>query len=241
MTALRVDPALTPPSGATSSHGSHCDLKADHALLLAQVATRVRAVRDAGENGQWPAAELHELVRYFRCEVLRHATDEEWTCFASTSPALRRLSHDHARLRIAVDFVDRTATDEPHRSPAVATLIARDLLRQFERHVRTEERALATHEITMTTTSPSARYPHEWYELTHQPVIDLDALPKEHAVDAVTARLLRLEPGERIRIRSSSEPTPVWRRMNHLSPGGYGFTYLRAGPAEWALEVTRRS
>ena len=32
----------------------------------------------------------------------------------------------------------------------------------------------------------------------------------------------------------------VWRQLDVLSPGGYGFAYLQDGPDRWRMQVTRR-
>jgi hypothetical protein len=32
----------------------------------------------------------------------------------------------------------------------------------------------------------------------------------------------------------------VWREISTLSPGGYRFTVLQDGPAEWRMQVTSR-
>ena len=92
----------------------------------------------------------------------------------------------------------------------------------------------------MPATSVVGRRPHQWYPLTEGPVIDLDALPAGQATDAAVDRLLRLHRGERVELRSASDPCPVWRRMDGLSPGGYGFAYLQEGPGRWRVQVTRR-
>ena len=76
--------------------------------------------------------------------------------------------------------------------------------------------------------------------LTEGPVIDLDALPAGQAVDAAVHRLLRLRRGEQVELHASTDPHLVWRQLDVLSPGGYGFAYLQDGPDRWRMQVTRR-
>ena len=83
-------------------------------------------------------------------------------------------------------------------------------------------------------------HPHEWYPLTEGPVIDLDALPAGQAVDAAVHRLLRLRRGKQVELHASTDPHLVWRQLDVLSPGGYGFAYLQDGPDRWRMQVTRR-
>jgi uncharacterized protein (DUF2249 family) len=76
--------------------------------------------------------------------------------------------------------------------------------------------------------------------LTSGPVIDLDSLPAGRMTDAVVDRLLRLRRGEQVELRSGRDPWPVWQRMDDLGPGRYGFAYLKEGPDQWHVQVTRR-
>ena len=69
--------------------------------------------------------------------------------------------------------------------------------------------------------------PHEWFALSEDGVLDLDALPAGRLVDAVVDRLVRLRSGERIELRSSRDPYAVWQRMDRACPGDYSFDYLQ--------------
>ena len=82
--------------------------------------------------------------------------------------------------------------------------------------------------------------PRAWYPLTEGPVIDLDVLPSGQVTDAAVDRLLRLRRGEQVELRSGRDPWPVWQRMDDLVPGRYGFAYLKEGPDQWRVQVTRR-
>ena len=86
----------------------------------------------------------------------------------------------------------------------------------------------------------AARRRHEWYPLTEGPVADLDALPSGEMTDAAVDRLLRLRRGEQVELRSGRDPAAIWRRMDELCSGGYGFVYLQDGPDRWRVQVTRR-
>lgn len=48
--------------------------------------------------------------------------------------------------------------------------------------------------------------PHEWFALSEDGVLELAALPAGRLVDAVVDRLVRLCTGERLELRSSSDP-----------------------------------
>lgn len=120
----------------------HQTLVAEHALLVAEVAERVRAVRRAAERNRWPASELKDLLDYTRSEVLRQAADEEQQLLDSATPALARLRRDHARLRLATEVLTRAATGEGRRSPRQVAALARALLAQLHDHVIAEDSLL---------------------------------------------------------------------------------------------------
>ena len=117
----------------------------------------------------------------------------------------------------------------------------RDLVSQLERHLAAEEALLAaaTAPEKVPATSVIGGRPHQWYLADRGPVIDLDALPADQATGAAVDRLLRLGRGERVELRSASDPSPVWRRIDALLPGRYGFAYLQDGPGRWRVQVTR--
>ena len=60
------------------------------------------------------------------------------------------------------------------------------------------------------------------------------------AVAAAANRLLRMRHGEQVELQSGMDLTAVWQEMNELSPGGYRFVSLQAGPVRWRMRVTRR-
>ena len=215
----------------------------EHDQLLRQVAVRAEELVAAAAAGRWPARELDALVGYLRAEILRQVTDEEILLFpACGTPAGREhLARDHARLRAGVEVLEQAAGNGG-RSPAMLASAVRDILRQLEAHLATEEAILAPSGRrggAPATTTLGAR-PHEWYPLTEGAVIDLDALPQGQAVAAAVQRLLRLGPGEQVELRSGSDPFLVWRRIDELAPGRCRFAYLEDGPGRWRVQVTRR-
>jgi hypothetical protein len=183
----------------------------EHAVLRSETKTRADALLSAMSAGLWPAGELRALVEYFRVEVLQQAEAEEWQLFPTKGSArFTRLSHDHARLRYGVEALERAGSVETSRSPAQLAATVRALLAQLDRHFGMEEQALAqASEPGVGEATPAASFTrsHERYPLTEGPVIDLDALPDEQAVDATVDRLLRLAPGEQGRTAQSSRHT----------------------------------
>ncbi len=216
----------------------------EHALLLRQVAIRAEDVLTVIAENRWPTAELQALIGYLRAEVLRQAGDEEWLLFpAHDAPqGFTRLSRDHVRLRANIDVLARSAAERGTCPPAQLAVTTRDLLEQLARHLAAEEALLAAagspDEVPATTNL--AHRPHEWYPLTEGPVIDLDLLPAGQMADAAVDRLVRLRRGEQVELRSSTDPSQVWQRIDGLAPGGYGFTYLQDGPDQWRVQVIRR-
>jgi uncharacterized protein (DUF2249 family) len=43
-----------------------------------------------------------------------------------------------------------------------------------------------------------------------------------------------------VELHAATDPHLVWRQLDVLSPGGYGFAYLQDGPDRWRMQVTRR-
>jgi uncharacterized protein (DUF2249 family) len=244
MTTASQTPGYQPPqTPAGMPVGPPLTLAGEHALLLGQVMIRAEDLLAVTAEDRWPARELQALVGYLRAEVLGQDADEERLLFpAGTSWGVSRLARDHARLRAAIETLERVAAGESTWSPAELAAAARDLLRQLERHFHAGEAQLAAAgtpgKVPATTTLGG--HPHEWYPLTEGPVIDLDALPAGQAVDAAVHRLLRLRRGEQIELQAGTDPHLVWRQLDALSPGGYGFAYLQDGPDRWRLQVTRR-
>ena len=233
----QLHPAAAAPGGPPVT------LAGEHALLLGQVVTRAGDLLAVTAGDRWPARELQRLVGYLRAEVLGQDADEERLLFpAGASAGVSRLARDHARLRAAIETLERVAAGEITWSPAELAAATRDLLRQLGRHLHAGEALLAAAgppgEVPATTVLGGR--PREWYLLTEGPVIDLDALPPDQMIDAATERLLRLRRGEQVELRSGRDPWLVWRRLDALSPGGYGFVYLEDGPDRWRMQVTRR-
>ena len=231
-------------AAAAAPGGPPLTLAEEHALLLEQITIRAEDVLTAAAGNRWPAQELRWLLGYLRAEVLRQAGDEEMLLFTprGASPGLARLSRDHARLRDATEMLERAAAGQGAWSPARVATVTRDLVCQLERHLAAEERLLTAGAAQGQEQAVGrlGGHPHEWYPLTEGPVIDLDALPPAQVIDAVTYRLLRLGRSEQVELCSGRDPWLVWRQMEDVSPGGYGFAYLEDGPGLWRVQVTRR-
>jgi uncharacterized protein (DUF2249 family) len=226
-----------------SSANRPLDLADEHGQLLRQVAVRTEELMAAVAAGRPPDRELRRLLGYLRTEILRQAADEEMLLFPAGGghPAVTRLARDHALLRVRIEALARAARDGKGAAARLASGF-RDLLRQLERHLAAEEAVLADSSGICgvpATTALGAR-PHEWYPLTEGRVIDLDALPPDKAADAITERLLRLRRGEDVELWSRRDPFPVWRRIDELVPGRYGFVYLEEGPGRWRVLAIRR-
>ena len=231
-------------AAAAALGGRPLTLADEHALLLEQVAIRAEDVLAVAAQNRWPARELRRLLGYLRVEVLRQAEDEEMLLFAGlgASAGRGRLGRDHTRLREATEALERAAAGDGTWSSAWLATVIRDLVCQLERHLAAEERLLATGGVPGQAQAVTGLggHPHEWYPLTEGPVIDLDALPPGQVIDAATDRLLRLRRGEQVELRSGRDPWLVWRRMDEISPGGYGFAYVEEGPDCWRVRVIRQ-
>jgi uncharacterized protein (DUF2249 family) len=236
------------PQPAERAGGSSANrtvgLADEHGQLLRQVAVRAQALLAAAAAGRWPAPELEALLGYLRSEVMRQATDEEILLFPGRRDAseFSRLARDHARLRAAVEALERAAG---YGGESLATLaaIVRDLLSQLELHLAVEEAMLGAScdgRCNVPATTALGAHPHEWFPLTEGRIIDLDGLPPDQAVQAAAERLLRLGRGEDVELWSRSDPFPVWQRVDGLAPGRYGFVYLQDGPDHWRVLVTPR-
>jgi len=227
---------------ASTADGPAVTLADEHALLLAQVAARAGDLLAAMAEDRWPARELRALAGYLRAEVLRQAADQEWLSPArQAEEGFAALARDHARLRQSTEELARAAAEGTGSRDRLAA-VTRGLVAKLEGHLAAEERLVAAAGRAATAlgiTAATGRR-HEWYPLTDGPVIDLDALPAGQVTDAAADRLLRLRPGEQVELRSGRDPWPVWRRMDGLLPGGYGFVYLQEGPPRWRVQVTRR-
>ena len=233
-------------SSAKPDVDSASTLAEEHALLFREVNARAQAVLAQADGGDWPAAALNELIHYLQLEVLQQVVDEEWLLFRAARHSreeLALLRRDHLELRLAIDGLVQaaaTAGTPNARSPQQLAAITRDLVAQLEGHLATEE-AMASIGPEAPATASLGAQPHEWYALTEEPIIDLDLLPGEQGVDAVLARLLRLERSEQIELRCARDPSPLWQRLVATDPGGYGIEYLERGPTRWRVRITRRS
>ena len=230
---------MTIPAAASGS------LIDEHASLRRAVTLRAEPVLRASKHGDWPAQPLIELVNYLQLEVLRQITDEEWLLFrnARTGPdELSRLRRDHLELRLIVDRLTQAAAAPQTFTAAQLARATEELLNELDAHLAEEEKVLtsASGEDVRSTTALGSQ-PHDWYELTEGAMIDLDRLPGAAGADAAFDRLLRLRPGECVELASSSDPSPMWRRLSYANPGGYRMASVQKGPPRWRIEVVKRS
>jgi uncharacterized protein (DUF2249 family) len=229
-------------SGDTPTRQSGDSLTGEHAQLLAQVSARARDLLAVAAQGRWPERELQALAAYLRAEVIRQIRDEERLLLPTygTAPVLAWLTRDHARLRAAVDTMVSAAGGKRRCSVTRLATMTRDLVTQLSDHFATEERLLAGLGTPAAATAALGAHPHRWYALTEGPVVDLDALPPAKATEAVTDRLRRLRRDEEIELRSSHDLNSLCWWLSASGRGDYGFAYLREGPDQWHVRVTRR-
>ena len=220
-------------------------LTEEHALLFGQVASRAEDVLAVAAEGRWPGPELDALLGYVVAEVLQQVVDEERLLLPDIPdrPGLARSSRDHLRMRNCVEALERAAAGGAGWPVTRLAATTRDLLTLVKGHFAAEEALLAAARAPrpVPATAQLTGRPHEWYPLTEGPVVDLDALPNGQAEEAAVERLLRMRTGDRTELRSAtSDLRDVWRRIDRIDPGGYGFAYLQDGPRRWAMRVTRR-
>ena|SRR5688572_25691203 len=243
----------TPPSApaddaAADEHWrGHHPLADEHAVLLAEVHLRERAVRTALGTGRWPDREIDGLVDYLRYEVLDQATNEEFLLFPHVSKGVadgrvQALVADHAHLREVTELLAATRTgDGSGDETATLVELLDDLEESLDRHTRAEQAVLSP---AITDGVEALRHPfrcHLWFPVTEGMELDLDALPCEFAHRAALERFSRMRPGQRLLVRSSSEVESLWNLLACSRPGEFGWAYLDEGPEQWRAEVTRRA
>jgi uncharacterized protein (DUF2249 family) len=220
-------------------------LAEEHAILLAEVRSRHRAVLAGLAAGRWPHAELVALVTYLRYEVLDQAVTEERLLFpiarqGTTDSHVHDLTVEHLRIRDLTDrLADLAAAEEPLGEPTILVDLLDHLDEFLEAHMQEEESVLSAG-----TGVESLRRPfrcHLWFPITEGPELDLDSLPRRFAPRAAMERLSRLRPGECVHVRSSEDLQSLWALLSRAQPGEFGWIYLDEGPQEWRATITRRS
>jgi len=222
-------------------------LAAEHAVLLHEVRRRCVAATDDVDvdADQWPTPALRRLLDYLYVEVLQQVADEEWRLFRDWGHApeqLAKLRAEHLRVREAVEaLTDAAVQPEPCAAGHLRDLVA-ELLAMLREHFADEQTVL---ESEMQSAPPSTAAlgstPHEWYPLAEGPVIDLDDLPGPNGARVITARLLRLRPGEKVELDGTADPHPILQNLATTHPGGYLVTVLQQAPNRWRVEVLCRS
>lgn len=233
---------LGPSDSAELAAPPPITLSDEHALLISEVTVRVDATVREINDDRWPRNELRELVNYLHLEVLRQIVDEEWLLFRtsrSTPEGLDRLRRDHLELRLTIDLLTQAAVSRT-LSPIQLAATSHHLLVQLTDHMAAEEGLLAAVDTEVAAVEALGSQPHEWYDVTEGPMIDLDKLPGPQGADAALARLARLRRGEQIELQASIDPGPLWQRLIRADPGGYGVTYLERGPQRWRVQLINR-
>lgn len=222
----------------------------EHAELLSQITLRTDAVLEAARAG-WPAEELAALLDYLHYELIDQVSTEDWQLLplvdqTADRPQIDRIARDHARLRAGVEaLAQAAAAPTGSRDVRQVATLSRDLVTQLGLHLRAEESALAvadeTGEIAVAAGAAASARSHAWYPLTEGPLVEMDLLSAEEAEHAVVDRLGRLQPGEALELRTSTNPDRLWRQIGQAGHRDYGWVVLEDGPPRWRMQVTRRA
>ena len=213
----------------------------EHALLRAEIDDRRRQVLDAVAAGRWPEVETGALVNFLRYEVLDQAVHEERALFplmpqGFDDPQIRRLVAEHIALREATDSLDAAVRTRGRDGGSIAAALD-ELSRLLDVHLRGEEEVLAP----LGGARPPIAGSRTMFSLTEGPTLDLELLPADRAEDAALDRLLRMRPGDRVRIRSGASLERLWRLLRQHAAGEFGWIYLQEGPLRWEAELVRRA
>lgn len=236
-----TDPSLHPEPETTNAAPKASTLDQEHALLTREISSRAAAVLAVSDQGRWPQQELRELVNYLHLEVLRQIVDEEWLLFRNAHrppEQMATLRAEHLTLRLSIETLTEAAQGAGDITARQVGATTRDLLTQLERHLAAEEHVLTSEGDSTPATGLNGQ-PHEWYNITAGPVIDLDALLGPQGADAALSRLLQLDRGQTVELRGSRDPGPLWRRLTDSDPGGWGVNQLERGPDRWRVEISR--
>jgi hemerythrin-like domain-containing protein len=232
-------------AGSTSSTEPPQLLAAEHDLLLQAVIVRADEVLAALASARWPASELAELIRYVQSEVIRQTRMEEEHLFPRTGSAsdavVARLARDHVSIRYGLEALTDEARARNHGDGRRLSRTVRSLVLHLARHLR-QERAILSRHATDTgwqgALAAMQRDPHASYPLMHAPVVDVDALASSQVIEAVWARVRRLQPDERIILVSGCDLRVLCRYL--LRDENVALRYLDDGPPTWRASVTRR-
>lgn len=232
-------------AGAANAANPHT-LAGEHALLWRGVARRAASVTALLDVRVWPHAELGALTTFLRTAVLRQVSDEEVLLYPqdALAPPFAELSTDHVRLHALTARLER-ARARPCPPVQLRALIG-ELLTSLRRHLLDEQAVLAAlpdADTTVPSAADLAAGQQGWLPANDGPVcIDLEALPREHAVQLCVERLLRLRPGQCAEVRSRHDQTlaQVCRWMHDFDSVRYGIAAIQTGPAQSGIHVTCR-
>jgi hypothetical protein len=221
-------------------------LAGEHALLWRGVARRAASVTALLDARVWPHAELGGLTTFLRVGVLCQVSDEEVFLYPqdAVAPPFAELSTDHVRLHTLAARLERVhARLCP---PVQLRALIGELLTTLRRHLLDEQAVLAAlpnADTVVPSAADLAAGRQEWLRTNDGPVcIELDALPREQAMQLCIERLLRLRPGQRAEVRSRDDQTlaQVCRWMHDFDSVRYGIAAIQTGPAQTGIQVTRR-
>ena len=217
-------------------------LAGEHFGLLRNVRRRADAVTALLDVRVWPHAELGTLIEFLRSTVLRHASDEEVLIYPNDCHGgpFADLSAGHARLYALTAQLERVHTE---RCPLgeLRDLVA-ELIDTLRRHLLTEHdifETLASVDPAPTTQDTVSRNEDEEEPVT----IRLDDLPDELAVQMCIERVLRLAPGHRAEVRTSSRAhlRAITDWLRDFDAARYGLARRAGADGETLLEITCRT
>lgn len=215
-------------------------LAGEHFGLLRNVRHRADAVTALLDVRVWPHAELSTLIEFLRSSVLRHASDEEVLIYPNDCHGgpFADLSAGHARLYALTAQLERVHAE---RCPLgeLRDLVA-ELIETLRRHLVAEHdifETVASIDLAPTTQETVSRDEDE-------PVaIRLDDLPDDLAVQMCIERVLRLAPGHRAEVRTSSRAhlRAISDWLRDFDAARYGLARSAVADGEALLEVTCRT
>jgi uncharacterized protein (DUF2249 family) len=208
--------------------------------ILWQATARADALMADLARGRDTDGDLASFLGFLREVVLARITDEDRHILpalraqAGSETVLQELAQQHLQLRSDIEDLASAAQDEPAREERAR--MVRRLLRHLEAHLAAEASLL--HTVNADRQWVAANH---WFALTEGPVIDVDALRPDQADGAVLNRLTRLAPCERLELRGTRDPHPLWLRLQQRDPGGYSWEATQDDVSGWSVQVMRRA
>jgi hypothetical protein len=211
---------------------------------MRDVERRVAPVQALLGARTWPHAELGALTSLLRSTVLRQISDEEVHLFPNdpSAPPFTELTTDHLRLRSITTQLEK-ARDE--RCPLTELRgLVNELLDTLRSHLEDEQQVLAALPVAdgdVPAAACVAATNQPWLPDDSPVRIDLDSLPKAHAVELCIERLLRLAPGQtaEVHAKDGRQLQAVGRWLHDFDRTRFGLDH-RTAVREHLLRVTSR-